>query len=109
MEISGNTAVAATAEALDAELLKDTNAKMTIWSVLYEKLVILRYKGNHEWSGEAFNTGYASMFKIESACLFVNQGRITEIGGGGDMTIDTTAIIAGQQIDVTLFLAAGSA
>jgi len=31
------------------------------------------------------------------------QGTITATGGGGDMTVDNTTVVAGQQIDVTSF------
>jgi hypothetical protein len=31
------------------------------------------------------------------------QGSITASGGGGDVTVDNTSVVAGQEIDITSF------
>lgn len=58
------------------------------------------------WSDlSADATGTAGYFRIYdenmSACGI--QGSISEVGGGGDMILDNTAIVAGQSITVDSF------
>lgn len=64
------------------------------------------------WSGAATGTGTAGHFRMfdsgDTACGI--QGTITATGGGGDMTLDSTSVTAGQTITINTFtLSAGNA
>lgn len=50
----------------------------------------------------ANNTGTASHFRIlTSGATAVLQGTVTVTGGGGDLTLNTTSIVAGGTVSVT--------
>jgi hypothetical protein len=52
----------------------------------------------------ADNAGTLGHWRIKTSGAVVKlQGSITASGGGGDMTVDNTSVIRGQQIDVTSF------
>lgn len=52
----------------------------------------------------ADNTGTLAHWRIKTSGGTVKlQGSITATGGGGDMTVDNTSVVAGQEIDVTSF------
>ncbi len=58
------------------------------------------------WStSSASNTGTVAHYRIyeSTATTCKMQGTVTLTGGGGDMTIDNTAVVAGQTITVTAF------
>jgi hypothetical protein len=48
-------------------------------------------------------TGTAGHFSIDQGATCHLQGTVTLGGGGGDMTIDNTSIVAGQTVTVTGF------
>ncbi len=48
-------------------------------------------------------TGTAGYFRIITAGTCHHQGTATATGGGGDMTIDNPALVAGQVFNVTSF------
>ena len=55
-------------------------------------------------------TGTAAHFRINQGATCHMQGTITATGGGGDMTLDSTSITAGQTVNVTAFtITAGGA
>jgi len=57
------------------------------------------------WSVAAIDTGAAGHFRIKATagttCYL--QGTITATGGGGDMTLNSTAITTGQTVQITTF------
>lgn len=58
------------------------------------------------WSDAAADaTGTAGHFRIydSGGATCDMQGSITQTGGGGDMTLDSVSITAGQQVDVATF------
>lgn len=58
------------------------------------------------WSdASADNTGTAAHFRIYASDGTTKhlQGSITETGGGGDMELDNTSVVAGQTVTVTAF------
>jgi hypothetical protein len=55
-------------------------------------------------------TGTAAHFRIKASATCRIQGTVTATGGGGDMTLDTVSITAGQQVSITSFtITAGGA
>jgi hypothetical protein len=49
-------------------------------------------------------TGTATWFRIvDSTNAFVLDGSVTATGGGGDMTLNTTSIVANAQVQITSF------
>jgi hypothetical protein len=55
-------------------------------------------------------TGVAAHFRIKQGAVCHLQGTVTLGGGGGDMTVDNTSIVAGQTVTVTGFdITAGGA
>jgi len=55
-------------------------------------------------------TGTAGHFRIKAGATCHIQGTVTATGGGGDMTLDSVAIAASQQVTITAFtLTAGGA
>jgi hypothetical protein len=42
-------------------------------------------------------------FRVKQGATTHIQGSVTEVGGGGDMTINNPVVAAGQRIDVTAF------
>lgn len=55
-------------------------------------------------------TGTAGHFRIKVGSTCHIQGTVTLTGAGGDMTLDNTSIVTGQQVTVTAFtLNAGGA
>lgn len=65
------------------------------------------------WSDAAAdNTGTAAHFRIYATdgTTCHAQGTVTATGGGGDMTLNSTAVVAGQSVTVNSFtLTAGNA
>lgn len=56
------------------------------------------------WSDAAADsTGVAGHFRIKAGSTCHLQGSITATGGGGDMTVDSTSITAGQTVTITSF------
>ncbi len=56
------------------------------------------------WSdAEADATGTAGHFRIHQGATCVAQGVCSAVGGGGDMTLVTTAIVAGQPLNIRTF------
>ncbi len=58
------------------------------------------------WSDSSADaTGTAAHYRIfESTGTTCHiQGSVTATGGGGNLTLDNTAIVAGQQVDITSF------
>lgn len=54
--------------------------------------------------------GTAGHFRIKQGATCHLQGSVTASGGGGDMTLNTAAMTAGQQVTITAFtLIAGGA
>ena len=55
-------------------------------------------------------TGTAGHFRISQGATCHDQGSVTATGGGGDMTLDSVSITAGQPINITAFtITAGGA
>ncbi len=65
--------------------------------------------GSKSWSGvpvsdlSADGTGTAEHFRLYASdgTTCHEQGTVTATGGGGDITVDSTAFTAGQQFDIT--------
>lgn len=57
------------------------------------------------WSATASGTGTAACFRIydSTATTCGIQGNITATGGGGNMELNTTAVVSGQTVSVTTF------
>lgn len=56
------------------------------------------------WIGTASASGTALSFRVyDGSAVCHIQGNITATGGGGDMTLDATAITNGQSVTVTSF------
>lgn len=56
------------------------------------------------WIGTAAATGTAACFRVyDGSAVCHIQGNITATGGGGDMTLDSTALTNGQSVTVTSF------
>lgn len=58
------------------------------------------------WTAAAVGTGAAGHYRIKDATgsTFTHeQGSVTAIGGGGDMTLQNTSIATGQQVTVTAY------
>ena len=56
------------------------------------------------WRDAAANaTGTAGHFRIKQGATCHIQGTVTATGGGGDITLDTASIAAGQQVTITAF------
>lgn len=53
----------------------------------------------------ADNTGTIGYYRIyeSTATTCKIQGTVTLTGGGGDMTVDNTSVVAGQQITITAY------
>lgn len=58
------------------------------------------------WSDSAADNsgtaGYFTIFASDGTTCGI-QGTVTATGGGGDITLDSTAVVAGQQLDVATF------
>lgn len=55
-------------------------------------------------------TGTAGHFRINQGATCHMQGTVTATGGGGDMTLDSLSITAGQTVNITAFtITAGGA
>jgi len=65
--------------------------------------------GTKSWSGlpvsdtSADNSGTAGYFRLydSAGTTCHSQGTVTATGGGGDVTVDSTAFTAGQQFNIT--------
>jgi hypothetical protein len=66
---------------------------------------------NGTWQdASADATGTAGHFRISQGATCHIQGTVTATGGGGDMTLDSVSLTAGQQFNVTAFtITAGGA
>lgn len=58
------------------------------------------------WSDSAadnsITAGYFTIFASDGTTCGI-QGTVTATGGGGDITLDTVTIVAGQQVDINSF------
>lgn len=48
-------------------------------------------------------TGTAGHFRLKQGATCHTQGTVTATGGGGDMTLDSASITAGQQVTITTY------
>lgn len=48
-------------------------------------------------------TGTAGHFRLKQGATCHTQGTVTATGGGGDMTLDSASITAGQQVTITAY------
>ena len=57
------------------------------------------------WSGTGAAAGTAAHFRVKNSAGTVThiQGTVTATGGGGDMTMDNTAVAVGQIVTVNTF------
>ncbi len=63
------------------------------------------------WADAAADAaGTAGHFRVKQGTVCHIQGSVAAAGGGGDLTLDTTAITAGQPVTITAFaITAGGA
>lgn len=60
--------------------------------------------GNNPWSGTVLAGGTASYFRILSGATCHLQGNISQVGYGGDLTLENTELVLSDEIVIASFM-----